>query len=72
MSPMPLSWNEIRDRAVSFSQDWKHAESEDADAKSFWDAFFNVFGMPRKRFASFEKKVKKIDVAFPRFPGQSS
>jgi len=58
---MPLSWNEIRDRSVAFVRDWKHAESEDADAKSFWDAFFDVFGVPRRRVASFEKWVKKLD-----------
>ncbi|HPE01850.1 MAG TPA: class I SAM-dependent DNA methyltransferase, partial [Burkholderiaceae bacterium] len=58
---MPLSWNEIRDRAVAFARDWKHAESEDAEAKSFWDAFFEVFGISRRRVASFEKRVKKLD-----------
>ena len=58
---MPLSWNEIRDRATAFARDWKHAEREDADAKSFWDAFFDVFGVPRRRVASFERRVKRLD-----------
>ena len=58
---MPLSWNEIRDRATAFSHDWKHTESEDADAKTFLDAFFNVFGVQRRKVASFERKVKKLD-----------
>jgi hypothetical protein len=58
---MPLSWNEIRDRATAFARDWKQAENEDADAKSFWDAFFDVFGVPRRRVASFERRVKKLD-----------
>lgn len=58
---MPLSWNEIKDRALAFSREWQHAESEDADAKSFWDAFFNIFGVSRRRVASFERKVKKLD-----------
>jgi type II restriction/modification system DNA methylase subunit YeeA len=58
---MPISWNEIKDRAVKFSNEWAEEASEDAEAKSFWDAFFNVFGVPRKRVAAFEKKVKKID-----------
>jgi hypothetical protein len=58
---MPLSWNEIRDRATAFARDWKQAESEDADAKSFWDAFFDVFGVSRRRVASFERHVKKLD-----------
>lgn len=58
---MPITLQEISNRAHAFSREWKHAESEDADAKSFWDAFFEVFGVARRRVASFEKRVKKID-----------
>ena len=58
---MPLSWNDIRDRAMKFSLDWENAESEDADAKSFWDGFFEVFGVSRRRVATFEHRIKKID-----------
>lgn len=58
---MPISWNEIKDRALKFSHEWVDESSEDAEAKSFWDAFFSVFGVPRKRVATFEKKVKKLD-----------
>jgi len=35
-------------------------EREDADAKSFWDEFFEVFGIKRRKVATFEKRVKKI------------
>jgi hypothetical protein len=56
---MPLSWNEIRDRAVAFVREWEGESSEDAEAKSFWDAFFQVFGVNRRRLASFEHNVKK-------------
>ena len=58
---MPLSWNEIKDRALRFSQEWADVASEDAEAKTFWDQFFDIFGVSRKRVASFEKRVKKID-----------
>src|SRR3989339_2191527 len=58
---MPLSWNEIKDRALKFSQEWADEASEDAEAKPFLDAFFNVFGVPRRRVASFEQRVKKLD-----------
>ena len=58
---MPLSWNEIKDRALKFSREWVDESSEDAEAKSFLDAFFNVFGVPRKRVATFESRVKKLD-----------
>ncbi|MCK7468432.1 MAG: hypothetical protein MZU91_10185 [Desulfosudis oleivorans] len=57
---MPLSWNEIKSRALAFSKEWQQESSEDAEAKSFWDGFFNVFGITRKRVASFEEPVKKL------------
>jgi hypothetical protein len=50
---MPLSWNEIRDRAIAFTREWKDEQREHAEAKSFWDAFFHVFGMSRRRLAGF-------------------
>jgi len=58
---MPLSWNEIKDRALTFSKEWEHETSEEAEAKSFWDGFFTIFGVPRRRVATFEQHVKKID-----------
>ena len=58
---MPLSWNEIRSRAVAFSKEWEGACSESAEAKSFWDAFFSIFGITRRRIASFESPVKRSD-----------
>jgi hypothetical protein len=58
---VPLSWSEIKDRALAFSKEWEHDSSEEAQAKSFWDSFFNVFGVPRCRVVSFETPVKKSD-----------
>ncbi len=58
---MPLSWNEIKVRAMAFSKEWAKESSEDAEAKSFWDDFFNVFGISRRRIASFEVSVKKLE-----------
>jgi len=57
---MPLDWKEIADRARAFSNDWQHVEREEADAKSFWDEFFEVFGIKRRKVATFEKRVKKM------------
>lgn len=54
---MPLSWNEIKSRALAFSKEWENESSEDAEAKSFWDGFFNVFGISRRRVATFEQQV---------------
>lgn len=58
---MALSWNEIKDRAVKFSKEWEGTTDEDAEAKPFLVEFFNVFGISRKKIATFEHKVKKLD-----------
>ncbi len=57
---MPLSWNEIRSRSLAFSKEWAHEEREHAEAKTFWDEFFKVFGLTRRHVASFEEPVKNI------------
>ncbi len=57
---MPLSWNEIKTRAVAFSNEWKAEDKEHAEAKSFWDKFFEVFGISRRRVATFEQQVSLI------------
>jgi len=54
-----ISINEIRNRAITFAHEWEQESNEDAEAKSFWDGFFEVFGVPRRRVASFEHFVKK-------------
>lgn len=59
MPANPLTWNEIKTRAASFVHEWRDETREHAEAKSFWDAFLNVFGVHRRRVASFEKAVKK-------------
>ena len=60
---MPLSWNEIKGRALAFSKEWENETSEGAEAQTFWNEFFNVFGIKRRKVASFEKPVKKDDGA---------
>ena len=70
---MPLSLNEIRERARAFSKEWAGESSERAEAQSFWNDFFEVFGVKRKRVAVFEQKAARftgsthgrIDVFWP-------
>lgn len=57
---MPLSWNEIRSRAISFGREWADESREQAEAKTFWDEFFHVFGHRRRQIASFEEPVKNL------------
>lgn len=54
---MMLSWNDITAKAMAFSKKWKDAQDEFAEAQSFLNDFFDVFGVDRKRVATFEKKV---------------
>nr|WP_202985554.1 DNA methyltransferase [Thiospirillum jenense] len=58
---MPIAWNDIQQRALQFAREWEQETSEQAESKSFWDGFFHIFGVSRKRIASFEHRVKKID-----------
>ena len=54
---MSLSWNEIRDRALRFSRSWATATAEEPDKQTFWNEFFEVFGVPRRSVAVFEHAV---------------
>ncbi len=58
---MPLSWNEIRDRATTFAHEWADESYERGEAQTFWNEFFQVFGLSRRRVASFEAHVKKLN-----------
>lgn len=61
---MPLSLNEIKDRALAFSREWTGERSEKAEAQTFWNEFFNVFGVTRRRLASFEEPVRMARTRF--------
>ncbi len=45
---MPLSWNEIRHRAIQFAHNWTGTRSEAAEKQTFWNEFFDVFGIQRR------------------------
>ena len=55
---MPLSWNEIRDRATHFQKRWKATEKENAESQSFWTEFLHIFDIDRKGVGLFEKQVE--------------
>lgn len=52
---MVLSLNEIRRRSIAFVHEWKGEERERAESQTFWNDFFEIFGITRRRVASFEK-----------------
>jgi hypothetical protein len=66
---MPLSLNEIKDRALAFSREWEGASAERAEAQTFWNDFFSVFGITRRRVASFEEPVKRARTRFEQSGG---
>ena len=57
---MHESWNEIRARAARFAEDWKHAEYEKGETQTFYNEFFQVFGVSRRRVATYEEPVKLL------------
>ncbi len=54
-----MSWNEIRDRVVAFAARWEGETDERAEAQTFWNEWFAVFGLDRRRVAQFEKKATR-------------
>lgn len=57
---MRLSWNEIRARAADFTREWADARYEKGETQSFYNDFFEVFGVRRRKVATFEEPVKKL------------
>ena len=58
---MRLSWNEVRVRAATFADEWKDAFYEKGETQSFYNAFFDVFGVRRRSVARYEAHVAKLD-----------
>ncbi len=55
-----LSWNEIKSRAYKFVSEWKSETREKAESQSFWNDFFDIFGISRRRVVTFEKRVERL------------
>lgn len=64
---MRLSWNEIRHRAAKFSQEWKDAHYEKGETQTFYNEFFEIFGVQRKKVATFEEPIKRAGAKAPGF-----
>jgi hypothetical protein len=58
---MTLDWNTIKTQATQFAATYAHAKSEKAEAQSFWNDFFKIFGLERNRVAVFENTVTKLN-----------
>ncbi len=58
---MRLDWNDVRASAAKFADDWKDAHYERGETQTFYNEFFELFGVTRRRVASFEHGVKLAD-----------
>ena len=58
---MRLSWNEIRSRAAQFASEWANATYESGETQSFYNEFFEIFGVRRRTVARYEEHVRRLD-----------
>ena len=58
---MRLSWNEIRTRAADFAREWANAAYEKGETQSFYNEFFDIFGVRRRTVARYEEHVRRLD-----------
>ena len=58
---MRLSWNEIRARAAAFAREWADAAYEKGETQSFYNEFFEIFGVRRRAVARYEEHVTRLD-----------
>ena len=58
---MRLSWNEVRVRAAAFAEKWHDASYEKGETHSFYNDFFEVFGVQRRSVARYEEHVTKLN-----------
>jgi len=58
---MRLGWDEMRRRAKAFSEDWADAHYEKGETQSFYNDFFEIFGVKRRQVATYEQRVKLLN-----------
>ncbi len=61
-SVVTLSREEMKTRALAFAKSWAGPQREEAEAKTFLDDFFDLFGRDRRSVdAAFEHRVERED-----------
>lgn len=61
MSKSNLTWNQIKINATQFAEEWKDETYEKGETQSFYNDFFEVFGIKRRSVAVYEKHVRKLN-----------
>lgn len=50
----------MRDRATKFARAWKDETREAGEYQTFWNEFFDIFGIKRRSVAMYQKQVEKL------------
>ena len=58
---MRLGWDEIKRRAKAFSEEWAEAHYEKGETQSFYNDFFEIFGVKRRQVATYEQRVRLLN-----------
>jgi len=58
---MRLSWNEVQVRAFKFAEKWRDASYEKGETQSFYNDFFDVFGVQHRSVARYEQHVQLLN-----------
>jgi hypothetical protein len=57
---MRLQWSEIRARAAEFAERHKGAHYEKGETQTFYNEFFDCFGVNRRQVATYEQRVRNL------------
>ncbi len=57
---MRIGWDDLRRRARAFSEEWQDAHYEKGETQTFYNEFFEIFGIRRKQVAIYEQRVKLL------------
>ena len=57
---MQLQWSEIRAKAAAFSENFKDAARERGETQTFYNAFFECFGVNLRQVATYEARVRNL------------
>lgn len=57
---MRLQWSEIRARAAQFAEQHKFDTREHSDTQTFYNEFFECFGVSRRQVATYEHRVRNL------------
>lgn len=58
---MRLSFNEIGAHAACFVKDYADATYEKGETQTFYNEFFQIFGVQRRSVARYEEHIKKLN-----------